>query len=217
MKTSFSSLFIVSASLVIVLTLPATKVSAIKFRRPINNFSQPMVSAFYDHDTSSGAKNFYCSRDNVYDNHRGTDFRASTGTAIYAAAGGSIYYRYDGCPTVGYQGSTCGGGFGNHIKIDHEGAPDGIGWVSIYGHMSIGSPIPAFQSVPCGTLIGLSGSSGSSTGPHVHFEVRKYGYPKDDPFIGTCSIYGGFWNNSPSYMDSIYTYMDTLPTTQCVN
>lgn len=173
--------------------------SAVTFRRPLDTVLSPPISYYYDNNPSRSAQRYTCSTSSVYNNHRGTDFRGTIGTNIYAGASGGLYYRTDGCPTWGYLGSSCGGGFGNHVRIDHEGVTyDGRGWVTIYAHMQSGTPA-WYQSLYCGTYIGKIGSSGSSTGPHLHFEVRKYGYPYDDPFAGACSGPINFWTSvSPS-------------------
>lgn len=188
------SLVIFSTFLFFLIT-PVTEASL--FRRPLNTILSPMVSYYYDDNASSSiAQRYNCSTSNVYNNHRGTDFPAVVTTPIYAARSGALYYRIDGCPTVGYLGSTCGGGFGNHVRIDHEGPADGVGWVTIYAHMKAGTPA-WYQSLLCSTYVGQSGSSGSSTNPHLHFEVRKYAYPNNDPFPGAC---GGtsFWTSLSS-------------------
>ena len=138
------------------------------------------------------------------------------------------FSRMRPCPTLDirkrnrYLGSTCGSGYGNHIRIDHEGAADGVGWVTIYAHMKQGSPVDAYRSVNCATYLGLTGSSGNSTGPHLHFEVRKYDYPNNDPFFGVCSSQSqpsGYWNNSSINRDVQDPNMSLslMPTTQCVN
>lgn len=195
-------------SLFLLFLLPpfATLAADPKFRRPLDTVLSPIYSTLYDNDTRAGKlRNYACTDQFLYDAHQGIDFRASTGTPVYAAAKGGLYYRYDSCDTTGYAGSTCGGGYGNHVRIDHEGSyTDGVGWVTIYGHMQKGTAA-YLQSVNCGTKIGNSGSSGNSTGPHLHFEVRKYSYPGNDPFKGTCSTSGGFWVNQNF----------GLPTTQC--
>ncbi len=156
-------------------------------RRPVDTVLSPAYSALYDHDAGTGAKNYYCDSRLVYDRHAGTDFRAAAGTPVRAASAGTIYYAVNTCPDVGYYGSACGGGYGNHVRIDHEGTPtDGQGLVTVYGHLKAASVAAFCGTVACGRQIGLSGSSGNSTGPHLHFEVRRDGYPKDDPFQGTC-------------------------------
>lgn len=169
--------------------------SAMTFRRPLDTVLSPIARYFYDNNTGWGATSYACSS-NTYNNHRGTDFRATLGTNIYSAASGTLYRRYDLCDTYGYLGSTCGDGFGNHVRIDHEGPVDGSGWVTIYAHMEQGSPVGR-QDLFCSSRIGRVGSSGNSTAAHLHFEVRKYSYPNNDPFAGSCSTSGGFWT-SPS-------------------
>lgn len=84
-------------------------------------------------------------------NHPGIDFRAATGTTVGAAAPG----------TVEFAGPR--GGFGNAIVIKH---PDGFS--TLYGHLS-GIFVNQGDAVNAGQPIGLSGSTGLSTGPHVHF------------------------------------------------
>ena len=175
-----------------------------KFRRPLNTVKTPMFSYYYDNDTSSGLENYYCGTGSVYNGHTGTDFRADVGTSIYAGANGGLYYRYDNCSTYGYYGSTCGGGYGNHARIDHEGSYDGYGWVTIYAHMKSGTVVGT-QSLYCSAYIGQTGSSGNSTGPHLHFEVRKYSYPWNDPFAGECSGDVSYWVDQNG----------GAPTTQC--
>jgi murein DD-endopeptidase MepM/ murein hydrolase activator NlpD len=173
------------------------------FRRPVS--ITPTISGYYDNDSSSGTKNYKCGTSGIANGHKGTDFAVPTGTSVYATKAGGLYYRYDACPTVGYLGSSCGGGYGNHVKIDHEGnTNDGIGWVTLYAHLKQGTAAYT-QCTLCNNQIGLSGSSGNSSGPHLHFEVMKYSYPLNDPFSGSCSHTGSFWVNQGSGM----------PSTQC--
>jgi TolB protein len=143
---------------------------------------------YYDNDTSAGALSWKCNGE-TYNGHRGSDFPAPCGTSVYAGHNGSVSARNDGCPNVGFWGSTCGGGFGNYVKINN-----GNNWYSIYAHMQSGTPI-GFVGVACGQYIGTSYTSGNSTGCHLHFEVQHYGYPWDDPFGGSCSGPESFWCN----------------------
>jgi murein DD-endopeptidase MepM/ murein hydrolase activator NlpD len=85
--------------------------------------------------------------------HAGTDYSCPIGTPIYSTADGKI--------TV----SGIVGGYGEYIKIDH-----GNGIESGYGHLSL-RQVTVGQIVKSGEKIGLSGNTGGSTGPHLHFEI----------------------------------------------
>jgi murein DD-endopeptidase MepM/ murein hydrolase activator NlpD len=62
------------------------------------------------------------------------------------------------------------GGFGNYIVIDHD-----YGLQSLYGHLSQ-IRVTKGQNVKRGDLIGISGSSGTSTGPHLHYQIEEMGH-----------------------------------------
>ena len=88
--------------------------------------------------------------------HTGLDFRVKTGTPVVAAANGTII-------SAGWEGS-----YGYRIQIDH-----GSGYITTYNHLSkIGY---SSGEVAAGQEIGKSGSTGNTTGPHLHFEVTKDG------------------------------------------
>ncbi|MGH7292936.1 MAG: M23 family metallopeptidase, partial [Myxococcota bacterium] len=93
--------------------------------------------------------------------HTGADMRASSGTPIRACRGGVVVI-------AGSQG-----GYGNAVVIDHGG---GMG--TLYGHQSR-LAVSEGQTVVAGQIIGYVGSTGMSTGPHLHFEVRLSGNPVD--------------------------------------
>jgi murein DD-endopeptidase MepM/ murein hydrolase activator NlpD len=93
--------------------------------------------------------------------HTGVDIAASYGASVKAADGGVVTW-------VGYEG-----GYGKLIKIDHGG-----NYVTYYGHLSKYS-VKVGQKVYKGQKIGAVGSTGNSTGPHLHFEIRKSGVPKN--------------------------------------
>lgn len=88
--------------------------------------------------------------------HAGLDFRGPIGAPIYAAAKG----------TVSFAGVRSG--YGNCVEVDH-----GNGLMTRYAHMSA-IKAQVGQAVPAGTVIGLIGNTGRSTGPHLHFEVRLH-------------------------------------------
>ncbi len=104
--------------------------------------------------------------------HSALDIAIGGGNSpIYAAADGVVTYVYNGCPTVGYGVSdTCGGGLGNRVDIDHGG-----GYKIRYGHMASGIKVSVGQKVSKGQVLGNMGSSGSSTGYHLHFETSYNG------------------------------------------
>ena len=105
--------------------------------------------------------------------HKGIDIYSPNirGAKICAAADGTVIRVVNGCPhDYGKNYSCgCGGGYGNYVMIDHGG-----GKISIYGHLS-GLTVSAGQRVAAGQLIGYVGSTGYSTGPHLHFETRYNG------------------------------------------
>ncbi|MHB0865752.1 MAG: M23 family metallopeptidase [Minisyncoccota bacterium] len=168
------------------------------FRLPLA--TNPGYSAWFDHNATIGAELRYeCSTSFPYDEHHGTDFAASMGTPIYAAATGSLYYRVDGCPDG--SSPSCGGSYGNHVRIQHPSDSR----VSIYAHMKNGTPI-GLASVLCSATIGQTGNSGTSSGPHLHFELWQ------NSSIGTrLDFYGGSCS-SPSYW---VNQNGGWPTTQC--
>jgi murein DD-endopeptidase MepM/ murein hydrolase activator NlpD len=93
--------------------------------------------------------------------HAGVDFGAPTGTPIVAAAAGTVV-------SAGWQG-----GYGNAVIIDHGG-----GEATLYGHQSR-LAVSSGTRVSRGEVIGYVGSTGLSTGPHLHFELRIDGVPTD--------------------------------------
>lgn len=99
--------------------------------------------------------------------HNGTDFALATGETIYAADDGTVYCS-----------SYCGG-FGNIVKIDH-----GNGMQTYYAHCSQ-LLVADGEEVIAGQPVALAGSTGNSTGPHLHFEVIVNGNNMDPcEFLG---------------------------------
>jgi murein DD-endopeptidase MepM/ murein hydrolase activator NlpD len=98
--------------------------------------------------------------------HHGLDIAAATGTPIGAAADGKVTF-------AGSQG-----GYGNVVIVDH-----GNGTETRYAHQDT-LAVTAGQIVKAGQRLGTVGSTGMSTGPHLHFEVRRQGEPVDPrPFL----------------------------------
>lgn len=102
--------------------------------------------------------NHFLSGNDYFSGHLGIDIAAATGAPVYAADSGVVVYA-----------GPIGGGYGNMIMIDH-----GNGYHTLYAHLS-SINVRCGQSVLQGNLIGLAGSTGNSTGPHLHFEVRYMG------------------------------------------
>lgn len=113
--------------------------------------------------------------------HAGIDIAAATGTPVYSAASGVV---------TGYTGNR--GGYGNVVEIDH-----GDGLKTRYAHLSkIG--VEVGQVIAQGILIGAVGSTGRSTGPHLHFETRKKGKPVNPKgLIGSNVTAGGNLSYTP--------------------
>jgi murein DD-endopeptidase MepM/ murein hydrolase activator NlpD len=93
--------------------------------------------------------------------HTGIDMDAPYSSPVYATAPGTVIY-------AGWLGD-----YGQAIEIDH-----GYGIVTLYGHLRR-CLVAVGQTVSAQTEIGLLGSTGRSTGPHVHYEVRVDGQPQD--------------------------------------
>ena len=95
----------------------------------------------------------------TYRMHSGIDYAAPTGTPIMAPADGVVSF------------AGVKGGYGNAIMLNHR-----KGMETLYGHMSaFVSGVSAGKSVKAGDVIGFVGSTGRSTGPHLHYEVRING------------------------------------------
>lgn len=95
--------------------------------------------------------------------HTGLDIGGPNGGAIHAADGGQVIW-------AGWKG-----GYGKAVMINH-GSRNGRNLVTLYGHMSA-LAVSVGQTVSKGQTIGYEGSTGYSTGPHLHFEVRVDGAP----------------------------------------
>ena len=124
--------------------------SSYGFQRPVNSYR---ITSYY------GRRSLWVGGTNF---HTGTDFAAPTGTPIFAAKAGRVVTA--GWSRVGY---------GIHAMLDH-----GQGVQTLYGHMSK-LIVRSGQDIKQGQIIGYVGSTGFSTGPHLHFEVRIGGQTKD--------------------------------------
>lgn len=115
--------------------------------------------------TSGGITSYFGYRRSPFGNsrefHSGIDIGAGHGTPVYATAGGVVRM-------AGYNG-----GYGNVIFIDH-----GFGMSTVYAHLNRMN-VKVGQQVAKGQLIGQVGSTGRTTGPHLHYEVRVGGVAVD--------------------------------------
>jgi len=100
--------------------------------------------------------------------HSGLDIAADYGTPVHAADGGIVHNFTMGCS---WGGGLCG--YGRYVIIVHAG-----GFTTLYGHLSSWAVGDGVQ-VDKDTVIGYEGSTGNSTGPHVHFEIDLAGMPVD--------------------------------------
>jgi murein DD-endopeptidase MepM/ murein hydrolase activator NlpD len=93
--------------------------------------------------------------------HTGLDFRADPGAEVRATAAGRVV------------SAEYSGGYGRMVEVDH-----GNGITTRYAHLSAMRVAPG-QAVSAGTILGRVGSTGRSTGPHLHYETRIDGTPVD--------------------------------------
>lgn len=142
----------------------------------------PAIQPVSNKDLNRIASGFGYRIDPVYKTiklHAGLDFAAPQGTPIYATADGSIKVA-----------GMSDGGYGNHVVVNH-----GYGYETLYGHM-VRIKARGGQKVKRGEIIGYVGSTGKSTGPHCHYEVRKNGQKLDPVYF--------FYNDlSPQQFDQL--------------
>ena len=137
----------------------ATQLSS-PLRTPLDNFRISSGFGYRIHPVTGGLKH-----------HKGLDMAALTGTPIHAAADGTVR-------EAGWHG-----GYGNFVLIQHTSV-----YATAYGHMSRIHPsmTPGLR-VRQGDVIGYVGSTGMSTGPHLHYEVRVNGIQQDPAKIAGIS------------------------------
>ena len=147
-------------------------------------------------------------------NHQGTDFflwpfdwnkMDSGDVEIIAAAAGTITYKSDGNfdRSCGFNNNPW-----NSVNIQH--ADGSVAW---YGHMKNGSTTTKIvgQTVAAGEYLGKIGSSGNSTGPHLHLEVYDSLNNLNDPFQGTCNNFNSnsWWIAQRPYIDAAINHIAT--------
>ncbi|CAM4312322.1 peptidoglycan DD-metalloendopeptidase family protein [Erysipelothrix inopinata] len=126
--------------------------------------------------------------------HLGVDLapvNGNVGMNLLAPGNGIVVGTHGGCPTWGSYGSRCNGGYGNYMNMI---VSDGVtSYGILYAHLMSGSfTVPAGTVVQTGDVVGRVGSSGSSTGPHVHAEAYN---------LGNISIQEAYsrWNGSNTF------------------
>ena len=195
-------------ALALALSVSATA-SANPYRWPLADGDRN-VTAHYDH----GDVTDWACGNNTYSGHRGTDIGVVKLTPVHAAASGWVKHRTDGYGD-GYIGNTDGGGFGNCVAIYHADGNE-----TIYGHLAAGTGLPALgATVGCGDGIGGSGTSGNSSGPHLHFETRVgvdengsyYSGAADDPYAGACGGPISFWTDQAGDTPTLQCAGGTVP------
>lgn len=106
-------------------------------------------------------------------NHGGIDIAGAgiMGTPVVAAADGTVVATNSSCTHNWGKSYSCGcgGGYGNYVMISHAG-----GKMTVYGHLT-SLTVSSGQTVSRGQVIGYVGSTGNSTGPHLHYECRLNG------------------------------------------
>lgn len=156
--------------------LEQVKEAAKKFKEEasyVGSDLSPNTSGFIQPTTGSissgfGWRTIYGSRDF----HQGVDIKNVINTPIYSIAEGKVTEVNNNCPKTGSYGSTCGYGWGNYVKILHT-VPGGT-YEAVYAHLYAAN-VGRGDIVSQGQVIGAMGTSGSSTGVHLHFEIH---YPK---------------------------------------
>lgn len=166
------------------------------------------ITGFVDHtpDIPNKLTDYACGG-RTYSGHKGTDIfmwpfawnkMAAGDVTIVAAADGVIVGRRDGNPD---QSCNFNSNSWNAVYVRH--ADGSIAW---YGHMKRGSLTTrgVGSMVSAGEYLGLVGSSGNSTGPHLHFELHDNQGQLIDPYNGSCNLLegGAWWASQPNYYDS---------------
>ena len=178
------------------------------------------VSMFADHDTSSAVLDYNCT-ERTYDGHQGTDYAIwpfsfylmyNDLVEIVAAAPGVIVWKNDGefdenCEWPAFAQW-------NGVFVEHAD-----GKTALYGHMKEGSLTNknVGDSVVTGEFLGIVGSSGYSTGPHLHFEIWDPDTNWIDPHDGMCNSTDtvSAWTDQRPFWDKAINTMtvhDSMPT-----
>jgi hypothetical protein len=181
----------------------------LKASSDLHDCSYYYISAYLDQNKAASATQDFNCGTNTYDGHGGTDISIwpfnfvkmdNNLVEIIAAASGKIIDKHDGefDKNCGFNSLTT-----NYVVVEHSD-----GSRAMYWHMKKNSVTSKAigQDVVVGELLGIVGSSGSSSGPHLHFEVwnGSTSAKRIDPFSGTCNTLNstGWWTNQKPYKET---------------
>lgn len=178
------------------------------------------IGNYIDHDPSTSVQDYNCGT-RTYDGHNGTDIGISpfewykmdnNHVEVISAAAGVIVNKSDGNFDRNCSWNNTNW---NAVYIQHSD-----GTVAWYGHLKSGSLTTKAvgQSVVAGEYLGAVGSSGMSSGPHLHFELRSSTNAVLDPWSGSCNSSASLWlNQEPYYKSGLNKIMtaSSVPSTQC--
>ena len=166
------------------------------------------ISAHVDHNPAAGAFQDHNCGSIAYDGHKGTDIAIgpfgflkmdNNSVEVIAAANGTIIDKHDGSFDRNCSGNNQ---TANYVVLQHSD-----GSQTYYWHMKSGEVTTKSigETVVSGEYLGIVGSSGSSGGPHLHFEVRTGNTSATmvDPFSGTCNLINAqsYWASQKPYIE----------------
>lgn len=201
-----SRIFLSLAAVALVVASPVHAIP--KFRVPLSLLADQCgggrcyPTAYFDTNRSTSYYRDWACSTKTYNQHDGTDlgiggFAAmDAGRWVMSAASGTVIAVHDG----EYDRCTTGNcGTANYIKIRHSDDT-----ITVYWHLKKWSiQVSVGEFVPCGVYIAQAGSSGLSTGPHLHFGVHPFGQAApDDPYAATSTSCGGtisYWTSQGPY------------------
>ncbi|MEW6467499.1 MAG: peptidoglycan DD-metalloendopeptidase family protein [Bacteroidota bacterium] len=192
----------------------------LRLRTGVNEYGYHSISGQVDHNPGfpNQLQDYNCGT-RTYDtpsgyNHKGTDYflwpfewnkMDSMDVEIIAAAAGTIIYKSDG-----NFDRNCGFNNNNWNAVYVQHSDGSVAW---YGHMKSGSLTTKTvgQTVAQGEYLGAVGSSGNSTGPHLHFEVYDVNNNLIDPYQGSCNptTTSSWWNAQRPYIDAAINHIAT--------
>ncbi|WP_053234746.1 VCBS repeat domain-containing M23 family metallopeptidase [Sandaracinus amylolyticus] len=202
--------FALATIAVLALAIPAS--AQVRHRRPYAE-SYRLNYGFDNNGGGSGCSDYTCGGA-CYDGHTGSDFGTPFGTTVLASQSGRVIATHNGCANYGAVGNTCGGRCGNYVQIEHSD-----GSRSIYCHMRLDSlRVSTGQSVSCGQVLGQTASSGSSSGPHLHYGYRRTASAAQrDPYSGRCASAATIWVSTGAYREAPGTSCGCTPSAESCN